>query len=123
MYNEVKSSFDNVNSLIIEFSKSTQNVCMGLSISMFLILLFLMTPLNNFLLSSIFGKVMIITVLGYTLYYNLSKTNNFYKKVNNDFNISFASGNWNAVKTNILCSYIFSAFLIVLLLSVIRKLF
>ena len=123
MYNEVKSSFDNVNSLIIEFSKSTQNVCMGLSISMFLILLFIMTPLNNFLLSSIFGKVMIITVLGYTLYYNLSKTNNFYKKVNNDFNISFASGNWNAVKTNILCSYIFSAFLIVLLLSVIRKLF
>ena len=123
MNNEVKSSFDNVNSLIIEFSKSTQNVCMGLSISMFLILLFIMTPLNNFLLSSIFGKVMIITVLGYTLYYNLSKTNNFYKKVNNDFNISFASGNWNAVKTNILCSYIFSAFLIVLLLSVIRKLF
>jgi len=82
-----------------------------------------MTPLNNFMLSSIFGKVMIITVLGYTLYYNLSKTNNFYKKVNNDFNISLASGNWNAVKTNILCSYIFSAFLIVLLLSVIRKLF
>jgi hypothetical protein len=123
MDNEVKTSFDDVNKMVIEFSKSTQNVCMGTSISMFLILLFIMTPLNNFMLSSIFGKVMIITVLGYTLYYNLSKTNTFYNKVNNDFNISFTSGNWNAVKTNILCSYIFSTLLIILLLSVIRKLF
>ena len=121
--NSSSSNDYNVKTMIIEFSKSTKNTCMCLSISMFLILLFIMTPLNNFLISSIFGKVMILTLLGYTLYYNLTKTNNFYNKVKNDFNISFTSGNWDALKSNILCSYVFSGFLIILILSVIRKIF
>jgi fumarate reductase subunit D len=86
---------------------------------MFLILLFIMTPLDNFLISSILGKVIILTLLGYTLYYNLNKTNKFIK----DFNISITNGNWDALKTNITCSYVFSIFLIILILSVIRRIF
>ena len=61
--------------MIVEFAKSTQNVCMFLALSIFFIILFMMTPLNTFLLSSIFGKVIILTVLGYTMYYNITKTN------------------------------------------------
>lgn len=121
--NSSSSNDYNVKTQIIEFLKSTKNTCMCLSISMFLILLFILSPLDNFLMSSIFGKVMILTLLGYTLYYNLTKTNNFYNKVKNDFNISLFSGNWDALKTNITCSYVFSAFLIILILSVIRKIF
>jgi hypothetical protein len=121
--NSSSSNDYNVKTQIIEFLKSTKNTCMCLSISMFLILLFIMSPLDNFLMSSIFGKVMILTLLGYTLYYNLTKTNNFYNKVKNDFNISLFSGKWDALKTNITCSYVFSAFLIILILSVIRKIF
>ena len=105
--------------MIVEFAKSTQNVCYCLTLSIFLIVLFMMTPLNSFLLSSIFGKVIILTLLGYTFYYNTTRTNQF----SNDFNISLTSGNWNALTTNILCSYIFSLFLFVLILSVIRKIF
>ena len=105
--------------MIIEYAKSTQNVCICLAISLFLIIVFIMTPLNSFLLSSIFGKVIILTLLGYTIYYNTIATNKFI----NNFNISFTSGDWNILKTNILCSYIFSAFLIVLMLSVIRQIF
>lgn len=115
----MNSATYNVNNMIIEFSKSTKNTCICLSISMFLILLFIMTPLDNFLLSSIFGKVIILTLLGYTLYYNLTKTNKFIK----DFNISITNGNWDALKTNITCSYVFSIFLIILILSVIRRIF
>ena len=103
--------------LILEYAKSTQNVCMCVAISMFLIVLFMMTPLNSFLLSSIFGKIIIIILLGYTLYYNVSNTNKF----SNNFGINITSGNWNAVKTNIVCSYVFSFFLLVLMISVIRK--
>ena len=113
----------NVNLMIIEFSKSTQNVCMCLTISMFLIILFNMTPLNRFILSSIFGKIIILIILGYTIYYSITKTNKFYKKLNNDFNISLTSGDWDPVKTNILCSYIFSALLFILIISVIRQFF
>lgn len=105
--------------MIIEFAKSTQNVCMCLSITVFLIILFMMTPLNTFLLSSIFGKVIILTLLGYTIYYNTTKTINF----SSNFDVSLTSGNWNAIKTNILCSYIFTLFLVLLMLSVIRRIF
>ena len=105
--------------MVVEFAKSTQNVCMCLGISIVLIMLFMMTPLNSFLLSSIFGKVIIVTLLGYTLYYNISQTNKF----SNNFNISLTDGNWDALKTNIGCSHVFSGFLLVLMLSVIRKIF
>lgn len=103
--------------MVVEYAKSTQNVCMCLGISIFLIILFMMTPLNSFMLSSIFGKVVITALLGYTIYYNISQTNKFSK----NFNISLTSGNWDELKTNITCSYIFSLFLLVLLLSVLRK--
>jgi len=102
--------------MVIQFSKATQNVCMCLGLSVFLIILFMMTPLNTFILSSIFGKVIIMTLLGYTLYYNTTQTNKFIK----DFNINIwnENDNWNPLKTNILCSYIFSLFLLVLIVSV-----
>ena len=105
--------------MVVEFAKSTQNVCICVAISIFFIILFMMTPLNTFLLSSIFGKIIILTLLGYTLYYNVTKTNKF----SNDFGITITSGNWDALKTNIICSYVFSFFLLVLILSVIRKMF
>lgn len=105
--------------MVLEFAKSTQNVCICSALSIFFIILFMMTPLNTFLLSSIIGKIIILTLLGYTLYYNISKTNKF----SNNFNISLSSGNWDTIKTNITCSYIFSFFLLVLILSVVRKMF
>jgi len=106
--------------MIIEFSKSTQNVCICFGVSVLLILIFIVTPLNSFLLSSIFGKVVILTLLGYTLYYNNQQTNKFIK----DFNINIWNENasWNPLKTNILCSYVFSLFLLVLFFSVMFRL-
>ena len=106
-------------SLIIEYARATQNVCLCISISAFLIILFMMTPLNSFILSSIFGKLIILLLLGYTIYYNVTKTNIFA----NNFNVDMLSNSWNPIKTNIACSYIFSGFLLVLILTVLKKLF
>jgi hypothetical protein len=105
--------------IIIEYAKTTKNVCLCISISAFLILLFIMTPLNSFLLSSIFGKVIILTLLGYTIFYNVTKTNKFAK----NFNIDFSRGEWDPIKTNIACSYVFTGFLLVLMLAVIQQIF
>ena len=104
--------------MIIEFSKATQNVSLCLGLSVFFIILFMMTPSNTFLLSSILSKVIILSLLGYTLYYNTQQTNKFA----NNFNINIFDNisNWDAIKTNILCSYIFSLFLLCLIISVIR---
>ena len=100
--------------LIIEYSKSTKNVCMCLGIAAILIILFILSPLNSFMLSSMFGKAVLLVLLVYMIYYNLKQTNTF----SNNFNISFTDGNWHPIKTNIVCSYAFSAFLLVLLVSV-----
>ena len=106
-------------SIITEYAKSTQTVCLCISVSAFLIILFIMTPLNSFLLSSIFGKAIILALLGYTVYYNVMKTNVFAK----NFNINLTEGVWDPVKTNIVSSYIFTGFLIILMLAVIQQLF
>lgn len=115
------STTNNTTLMIFEFSKTTQNVCMCLGISVIFIILFMVSPLNTFLLSSIFGKIVVLILLGITLYYNTIQTNTFV----NNFNINIwnDSSNWNPLKTNVLCSYIFSLFLLVLILSVIRKIF
>lgn len=107
--------------MIIEFSKATQNVCLCLGISVFLIILFILSPLNSFILSSNFGKVIILILLGYTIYYNTLQTNKFVKYFN--VNIFNDLTNWDPIKTNVLCSYIFSLFLLVLIISVIRTIF
>lgn len=119
----MSSSLNTSNStlMIIEFSKATQNVCMCIGLSVIFIILFMMTPLNTFFLSSIFGKVIILTLLGYILFYNTRQTNKFVKNFN--INIWNENSKWDPLKTNVLCSYIFSGFVLILLLSVIRKLF
>jgi hypothetical protein len=104
---------------IIEYAKSTQNVCLCLSISAFLIILFIMSPLNTFVLSSIFGRVIILTLLGYTLFYNVTKTNKFA----NNYNIDISFNDWNPIKINIMCSYIFSGLLLILMMTVFKQLF
>lgn len=106
-------------SLIIEYAKTTQNVCLCMSISAFLIILFMMTPLNSFVLSSIIGKLSILILLGYTIYYNITKTNKFA----NNFNVDMMTDSWDPIKTNVMCSYIFSGFLLILMLTVLQKLF
>ena len=117
----MNSSTTNSTLMIIEFSKATQNVCMCLGLSVIFIIVFMMTPLNTFLLSSIFGKVIILALLGYTLYYNTQQTNKFV----HNFNIELwnQNSNWSPLKTNVICSYIFSLFLLVLILSVMRTIF
>lgn len=106
--------------LVIEFAKSTQNSCMCLGIIFIFIILFMMTPLNSFFITSVIGKMVIVILLMYILWYNTHQTNKF----SNQFNVNIFNGEeWNQIKTNVLCSYIFSAFLLVLALSVIRKMF
>ena len=75
----------NSSTTIVEYAKSTQNVFMCLAIATFLIILFMMSPLKSFMLSSIIGKIIILTLLGYTIFYNLKVTHNFSNQINIKF--------------------------------------
>ena len=102
---------------IRNYVKSNQHICMCSTVSIVLIFLFMISPLNKFFMTSIFGKTMILVLLGYTLYYNIQLTN----KLSKETNVYLMDSLWNPIKPNIICSWIFSLFLFVLILSVARS--
>lgn len=102
---------------ITQYAKSTQHVCICTTISIILILLFIISPLSYFFMTSLIGKIIILFLLGYTLYYNIILTN----KVSSQFHIYMLDGTWCPMKTNVTCSYIFSLFLIILIFSILYR--
>lgn len=101
---------------IMEFGKSTKNVCMCVSVSIVLILIITMTPLHKFMMSSAIGRFAVLSILGYALYYNISQTNRF----SSHFDISLLDGQWDHKKTNVICSWTLTVFIFMLFYSVLR---
>jgi hypothetical protein len=103
---------------LIDYSSGTKNVCICTIVSILLILIFIVSPVSNFIIASLFGKFLILAILTFVLYKNISITFAFSKNVGGIFN-----GEWSALKTNILCSYTFSIFIGILIFSVLNRLF
>jgi hypothetical protein len=84
-----------------------------------LIIIFILSPLNSFFMASVIGKALILSLLVYMMYYNIQQT----KQFAHNFNINFLNDNasWGPVKTNVLCSYVYTAFLFFLTVSVLRS--
>lgn len=101
--------------LVIQYAESTQNVCLYLAVSALLIIVFILSPLNEHFISSVFGKAIILCLLSYMMYYNIQQTSQFA----NNFNITFLDLNWNPVKSNIACSYIFTLCLFLLFIQIL----
>jgi uncharacterized membrane protein len=108
-----------MNNSVKDFADSTKNVCLCSTISIVLILIFIISPLNKILIASIIGKIGIIILLIATVFMIINNTYNFTK--NNG--ITMTNGSWDQLKSNIICNYIFAIFLLILLLFVIKKLF
>jgi len=102
-----------MNDKLMDLSKK---ICMCTYISIFFIILFIMSPLNNFVKTSAFMKVLVLIILGYTLYLNIHQHILFQK------NTSVNPKLVNQISTNVICSYIFTLFLIVLFFFVVKDL-
>lgn len=101
------------------FTNVTKKVCLCSFISMFLILLFVLSPLSSFLKTSAFVKIIIIVLLGYTIYLNHLQTNSLKMA-----NVTNKSPNVvNQFQMNIICSYVFTVFLLLLTLFVVKSFF
>ena len=57
------------------FTDTTKKVCICSALSLFFIVLFIISPLSNFFLTSIVMKIVTLLVLSYTLYLNNEQTN------------------------------------------------
>ena len=102
-----------MNDKLMDLSKK---MCMCTYVSIFIIILFIISPLNNFVKTSAFMKMVVLIILGYTLY--LSIHQNMFLQKNTNMNPKLVS----QVNTNVICSYIFTLFLLVLFFFVVKDL-
>jgi hypothetical protein len=101
------------------FTKVTKKICMCSFTAMFLIILFILSPLSNLIKTSAFMKVIIIGVLFYTIYLNNIQTNTLRSANVSGKNADVAS----QFNMNIMCSYVFTLFLGLLTFFVIKSFF
>ena len=102
---------------LIIFTDSTKKICTCSAVSIFLIILFIISPLSNFFMTSIIMKIIILIILAYTIYLNIIQTN-YLRSATNVVNSENVMSQLN---TNILCRYIFTLFLGLMGIFVIRS--
>lgn len=101
------------------FTDITKNICMCSAVSIVIIILFIVSPLSNFFKTSLFMKIVALIILSYTIYLNIKQTNllrgasvkSITEQVKSQLNV------------NIICSYIFTIFIGLLIIFVIKSLF
>ena len=103
---------------VSNYVKNSKNISLFVVLSIFCIFIFMFSPLNNTTVAFV-GKITILILLGYAFYKNCYITFHFSK----DSNLTFTQGSWNNQKTNVVCSYVLSLFILLLLFSVVKSFF
>lgn len=97
----------------------TKKICLCTFLSMILIILFIVTPLSNLFITSIFMKLIAIIILAYAIYLNVDQSFILQNLNKDNKSKEFLS----QLNINIICSYTFSIFLIILLFYTLKSLF
>jgi len=101
------------------FTDETKKVCTCSAISIFIIILFVISPLSNFFKTSAFMKLISLILMGYTLFLNNNQTTLLRS--------AYLSSNTQEVNSqlnvNIICSYVFSIFIGLLIIFVVKSFF
>ena len=102
------------------FNDKTKYVCNCIFIAIFLILVFVISPLNKFTNISLSVRVIVLFLLGYSIYLNLQQTQ-IIKNITNENNFS---SNFNSqLSLNRISGYVFSFFILLLLFFIIKSFF
>ena len=102
------------------FTDTTKTVCTCSAVSIFLIILFIISPLSNFFMTSVFMKIITLLLLSYTLYLNYEQTN-YLSNASNQSNLSKEVH--SQLSVNIICSYVFTLFIGLLIIFVGKSFF
>ena len=101
------------------FTDGTKKVCLCSATSIILIVLFIISPLSNFFTMSLLMKIVILLILVYTIYLNNKQTN-----LLREANILINSEKLKSqINLNIICSYVFTIFIGLLVIFVIKSFF
>ena len=101
------------------FTDTTKQVCTCSAISIFLIVLFIISPLSSFFMTSVFMKIIILLLLVYTIYLNNKQTDYLRGASQSDLSKDVSS----QLTVNIVCSYVFSLFIGLLIIFVLKSFF
>jgi hypothetical protein len=104
---------------LLLFTNETKKVCICSATSIFIIILFIISPLSNFFKTSLFMKIFALLLLVYTIYLNIQQTN-LLKMATQLTNSDPLKGQ---LSTNLICSYIFTLFIGLLAIFVIKSFF
>ena len=99
------------------FTDGTKKVCMCSATSIFIIVLFIISPLSNFFKTSFFMKLISLLLLFYTIYLNNIQINSLRNAI---LNVN-APQIKSQLNMNLLCSYIFTLFIGLLIIFVIKS--
>ena len=95
----------------------TKKICLFSFITVFLILLFVLSPLNKFIRTSFFMKIIVLGLLGYILFLSFEQTQILKSFFSNNPSPSLHS----SLNMNIIFSYVFTLFLAILFLIILRN--
>ena len=101
------------------FTDSTKKICMCTGISIFLIMLFVLSPLSNIFLVSPLMKIIAAIVLVYTTYLNSQQT----LLIQNAKHTASSPQLLSQLNINLVCSYTFTIFIGLLVFFTIKSLF
>jgi len=101
------------------FTDTTKRACTCSAASIFLIVLFIISPLSSFVITSIFIRVIILLLLSYTIYLNTQQSN--YLRQASNLNLSNEVS--LQLNINIVCSYVFTLFIGLLIIFVLKSFF
>ena len=111
--------YNNKDISIYIFNNITKKVCMCSASSIFIIVLFVISPLSNFFKTSLFMKLLALIIMIYTIYLNTDQINSLRTASQNAKSEQVKS----QLNMNILCSYVFTIFIGLLIIFVIKSFF
>jgi hypothetical protein len=101
------------------FTDITKNICMCSAVSIAIIVFFIISPLSNFFKTALFMKIIALIILVYTIYLNNKQTN----LLRNASVSSLTEQVKSQLSINIICSYVFTVFIGLLIIFVIKSFF
>jgi len=101
------------------FNDETKKICLCSFSALLLCLIFIVSPLSSLIITSSLFKILILVILIYTINTHIKQTN----KLTNAKQSAIAPNVDKQIQINIICSHVFTFFLIVLFLFVMKSLF
>jgi hypothetical protein len=101
------------------FTDETKKICMCSISSIVLIILFVLSPLSNLFLTSILMKIVILVILFYIINMNVQQTK-LLQQASLTVNSELVK---NQLNMNIICSFVFTIFIGLLFIFVIKSFF